>query len=217
MVTKWKLGAGWVFFLILALPQAAIHGQEAPAGGSGNPASSYQTAPGIPDNDAQIAAEIEFYWSLMEKYPTDASLHVNLGNLYALWGWSRQALDEYEKAIKLSPRDPIAWTNLGTLSQTLGKSSKAIDAFKKAIHYNPNASLAYYNLGILYQNRGKYDKSVENYKQAIQLNPDLASIEKNPHIAHNTVISVVLLEQYHEKSENLSLPLQWIPRPRPEE
>ena len=104
MISKWKLGSGWVIFLILSLPLGVVHGQETPAtptGGNGNPAPSSQTAAGVPNTDAQIAAEIEFYWSLMEKYPADASLRVNLGNLYALWGWSQQALVEYEQAIQL--------------------------------------------------------------------------------------------------------------------
>jgi tetratricopeptide (TPR) repeat protein len=175
--------------------------------------------PGLPlqSDDSQIAAEIQKYWILMEENPYDASLHINLGNLYALWGWHSESLVEYNKAIALNPSSSVAWTNLGTLYNVMGKENKAIKAFKKALAANPNAALAYYNLATIYEQNGKYDKSVELYKRAVDLNPALASIEQNPQAVNNMTLEIVLLLKFQEQAGQHALPLHWIPLANAEE
>ena len=175
------------------------------------PTSSQQLY--IPTDDDKIAAEIQKYWLLMESNPYDASLHINLGNLYAMWGWNSEALVEYNKALALNPGSSLALTNLGTLYNSTGDSSRAVKTFKKAIKANPNAALAYYNLGTIYDARGKYDKAIEHYGRAIDLNPDLATIEDNPQAVYNKSLQVVLLKQFQERAGRKSLPLHWIPLP----
>ena len=197
---------GWILFtlpLVASLPVPALGG---PAGRQA-----------IPSGDQEIAREIQKYWNLMEERPDDPSLHINLGNLYAVWGWNSDALVEFNKALALDPESSMAWTNMGTLYSAMDNESKAIKAFRKAIRLNPNEALAYYNLGTLYGQRRKIDKSIELYKKAIDLNPSLADIEKNPHVVYNRVLQVVLLERFREQAELKAMPLHWIPIPNLDE
>lgn len=175
--------------------------------------------PGLPlkPDDAEIAARIQKYWNLLEKHPYDASLHINLGNLYAMWGDNSEAMVEYNKAIGLNPKSSVALTNLGTLYTAMGKQRKAFKAFKKALAVDPNAALAFYNLGSLYEQKGDYDKSVEYYKRAVDLKPALANIATNPRAVHNIPLEIVLLMKYQEQAGRHALPLHWIPLPETEE
>lgn len=171
--------------------------------------------PGLPlkVDDTEIAEQIQMYWRLMEENPYDASLHINLGNLYALWGWNSEAMVEYNKAIALNPKSSVALTNLGTLYNMMGKRTQAVKWFKKALKANPNSALAYYNLATIYEQTGKYDKSVEYYKRALDLNPALASIKENPQAVHNLALDVVLLMKFQEQAGRNAMPLHWIPLP----
>ncbi len=197
---------GWI---LLVVPLVVFPPVPAQGGGAGRQA--------IPSGDQEIAQEIQRYWNLMEERPDDPSLHINLGNLYAVWGWNSDALVEFNKALALDPGFSMAWTNMGTLYTAMGNESRAIKAFRKAIRLNPNEALAYYNLGTLYDQRGKFDRSMEFYKRAIDLNPSLADIEKNPPVVYNRALQIVLLERFREQAELKAMPLHWIPIPNLDE
>lgn len=192
---------------------AALSGSRGADSGRDDPAIPAGILPG--SDDARIAEQIQKYWTRMEEHPDDSSLHVNLGNLYALWGWDSEALVEYRKALALEPGSSVAWTNLGALYSAMGRESKAIRAFQKAIRANPNDGLAYYNLGALYERRGRFERSIDLFKRAIDLNPALASIRTNPQALYNPTLEIVLLQKYREQAGRLSLPLHWIPEPEP--
>lgn len=197
---------GWILFTLPLVASLPVPAQGEPAGPQA-----------IPRGDQEIAQEIQKYWNLMEERPDDPSLHTNLGNLYAVWGWNSDALVEFHKALALDPGSSMVWTNMGTLYTAMENESKAIKAFRKAIRLNPNEALAYYNLATLYGQRGRFDKSVELYKRAIDINPSLADIERNPHVVYNAALQVVLLERFREQAELKSMPLHWIPIPHPDD
>ena len=96
----------------------------------------------------------------------------------------REALECYEKALKLNPDSPIAWSNMGFIYRVLGNYDKAIEYNKKAIELNPGLAGAWDNLGFSYDGSGKYDKAIECYQKASKLNPNEAMVWINFGIAY---------------------------------
>ncbi len=91
----------------------------------------------------------------------------------------KEAIEYYEKAIKLKPNFAEAYYSLGVSYISIGMKTaekeiydKAIECFKKTIELKPDFQDAYYYLGVGYSEIGKYKKAINAYKKAIELNPD---------------------------------------------
>ncbi|MDP8219422.1 MAG: tetratricopeptide repeat protein, partial [Candidatus Theseobacter exili] len=82
-----------------------------------------------------------------------------------------QAIDEYEKTIKLDPRNVKAQYNLGVIYKNRKLYDKAIQQFNEAKRISPKYSKAYYSLGDIYRLKGKYDFAIQEFKKAALFNP----------------------------------------------
>ena len=59
---------------------------------------------------------------------------------------NKDALETYEKAVKLNPNNPQAYNNIGIALKILGKKNSALESYEKAIKLKPDyadAQLAY--------------------------------------------------------------------------
>jgi tetratricopeptide (TPR) repeat protein len=80
-----------------------------------------------------------------------------------------EAIECYQKAIKLDPKIAEAHNNLGLVLHGKGKVDEAIACFQKAIALAPKDANAHNNLGFALQGKGNVDKAIECYKQAIAI------------------------------------------------
>ena len=88
----------------------------------------------------------------------------------------QKAIDNFQKAILLSPTDAGLHNNLGSLYADMGKVPEAQAEFQKAADLNPSgASGYYYNLGVVMVNQGKMDDASTALKKAIDLDPNNAN------------------------------------------
>lgn len=69
------------------------------------------------------------------------------------------AIDEYEKAISLSPNDYRFWMSLGTASEQVGDRVKAEHALKRAVELAPAYARPHWYLGNLLLRSGRYDEA----------------------------------------------------------
>ncbi|MDG2266307.1 MAG: sulfotransferase, partial [Candidatus Marinimicrobia bacterium] len=81
------------------------------------------------------------------------------------------AVENYQKAIDITPNYPDAHNNLGNTLLDLGKIDSAIESLEWAVAYKHDFAEAYNNLGNAYNDSGKPDKAIENFKKAISYNP----------------------------------------------
>ena len=94
----------------------------------------------------------------------------------------KEALQDFNKSIKLNPNISEAYNNRGIIKSKLNKYEEAIDDYNEAIKLNPNFSEAYYNRGVSKYNLTKNKRShteeyiklmneaIKNYNKAIELN-----------------------------------------------
>jgi tetratricopeptide (TPR) repeat protein len=91
------------------------------------------------------------------------------GNAKRDLGKTLEAIDDYDKAIKLDPDYTYAYNNRGVAKENLGKSQDAINDFDKVIQLNPNYAHAYYNRGIAKMTLNKSQDAIDDFDKAIQL------------------------------------------------
>jgi tetratricopeptide (TPR) repeat protein len=119
----------------------------------------------------------------VQKSPSKARPHYNLGSSYLLRGLTEKAILEFRDAIQIDPGYSDAYLNLGVAYASIGAEEKAMEALYKAIQLNPADSESYYNLGLLYSNKGSGHLAIEQYQKALLLNPESVNARNNLGIA----------------------------------
>lgn len=110
--------------------------------------------------------EILFYLGVVNEYNGDQ----RYGKGFA----SGEAIQYYERVLKVNPDHLKARTNLGNVYARTGDWEKAKKEFEKASASAANSAYAHYNLGYIYDELGLKHESIEEYLKAIALDPKLA-------------------------------------------
>jgi tetratricopeptide (TPR) repeat protein len=103
-----------------------------------------------PDTRKQDQANaLDYYNKVLALAPNDASLHNNLGRLYAEMGKTAEAIQEFKKAADLDPTHASGYYyNLGAILVNKGQMDDAAIVLKKATDLDPNYALAWYWYGM---------------------------------------------------------------------
>ena len=91
--------------------------------------------------------------------PSIALARLNLGELYAKTGKIKNAIIEWEAALKVDSSLLPAHFNLGTAYMMTGKLEPAENAYKQCLKLNNRYEPALFNLAKLYQMQKKWDES----------------------------------------------------------
>lgn len=113
---------------------------------------------------------------------------------YSLMNNSVRALEEAEKARRLSSRGIESVIVLGFIYHNLGMIDKAIAEYQEAAEANPDWDLCQYNLGTIHLLRKDYSQAKKYFRQAIKANPNFAH-------AHNNLGYVYWAERNYRKAK----------------
>jgi tetratricopeptide (TPR) repeat protein len=108
-----------------------------------------------PDNNSTIYAKLWY---------TKGTALANLGKY-------DQAIECFDKAIKINPNEPKIWYTKGTALANLGKYDQAIECFDKG-SIEPNNQNIHIDKGTALHYLGKYEQSIECFDKAIKINPN---------------------------------------------
>ena len=100
--------------------------------------------------------------------------HFNQGLNKAKAGDYYGAINDYTKALMISPNYALAYYNRGVSKHNLKDYNGAISDYTKAIELNPNFANAYNNRGLSKHNLKDYNGAISDYTKAIELNPNNA-------------------------------------------
>ncbi|MBZ5545554.1 MAG: tetratricopeptide repeat protein [Acidobacteriia bacterium] len=96
----------------------------------------------------QYPKAVENYQKAIAARPDDATLHNNLGNVYAEMGKVPEAAAEFKKAAEMDPTQASKYYfNYGAVMYNQGKMDEAAEALKKATEIDANYADAYFYLG----------------------------------------------------------------------
>jgi protein O-mannosyl-transferase len=103
----------------------------------------------------------------------NAQAYNNLGVALSGEGKMEEAIDNYNKAIRIAPKEFSLYVNRGVAHAALGRYQMAIEDYTKSIHLETNNADTYANRGIAYTSLGQFQLAIEDYSKAVRLKPDL--------------------------------------------
>lgn len=121
----------------------------------------------------------EMFQKAVALQPQNPRAHNDLGYVYQEMEYYKEALQEYEIALKIKPEYPEALQNMlsgvTAWSQNLidhGQSGTAVEILNEAIKRFPTAGELYFFLGTAYWNIGKLSEALDQWKKAAKINPN---------------------------------------------
>jgi len=100
-----------------------------------------------------------------DKY-RNISIYLNLGYLYSRLGLNYDAVQQYEKVVKLWPKVSEGHLALAQFYTDRGLFDKAVDALNALINMDKNSARGYYGLGIAYLKKGEAKSAYAYFKKA---------------------------------------------------
>jgi len=96
----------------------------------------------------------------------------NLGEAYHARGKTREAMEHFERALRIEPRQTSVHSNLGVFYLEMGQVNESLSHLEKALEIEPNFADAHYNLGNTYLQMGRADDALAHYQKALEINPN---------------------------------------------
>jgi tetratricopeptide (TPR) repeat protein len=90
-----------------------------------------------------------------------------------------EAIDAYDRALRVDPAKVDALLNCGTLHYEDGNFEKASEHFGRAISFEPDSALAHFNLGSVLEEMGDLDAARKHLRQAVRLDPNYPDAQYN--------------------------------------
>jgi len=112
----------------------------------------------------------ERFWAQVARLSVNNwQAHSNMGFIYLTKGRLKEAINEYEKAIRLYPKSADLYNNLAVAYHKAGKVAEAEYYFQKALEVNPDSAYAHINLAIIYCRQSKSSLAIQHYDKAVRL------------------------------------------------
>ena len=133
-------------------------------------------------------------------------LYERLGDKYKLDGKYSQAIEMYNKALKIDENNVNILNSIGVIYRNTGEYSKAIDVVKKASLKDPKNKFSWNLLGLTYSNMADYKNAIAAYTHA----RDLDSLQKESW--QNLAIAYYKNGDYEEAIEHMKVGLEEDPK-----
>lgn len=90
-----------------------------------------------------------------------------------------EAMEAYDRALRVDPTKVDALLNCGTLHYEDGNFEKAVEYFVRAISFQPDNALAHFNLGSVLEEIGNLEAARKHLRQAVRLDPNYPDAQYN--------------------------------------
>ena len=143
-----------------------------------------------------VKRSIRYWQEQIELASEDkATAHFNCGVAYHAIKDFENAIEQYNKTIRLNPNSAVAYNHRGNAKNSRGEHKDAITDYNEAIRLKPDLAIAYINRGVAKRSRGEHKDAITDYNEAIRLKPDLAIAYINRGVAKRGL-------DYYEKAIN---------------
>jgi tetratricopeptide (TPR) repeat protein len=116
--------------------------------------------------------ELSIWQDTVAKAPHNAYAQGDLANALVRAGRSAEALEPYERAIRLRPDFAEGHNNWGNALFALGRPSEAIEHYQEAMRLKPRHAVTHNNWGNALRAIGRQTEALEHYREAVRLKPD---------------------------------------------
>lgn len=161
-----------------AVPASPVSGQAAMSGQAPMGPGQVQAIP-EQQSAAVVQAAVQPLLEQLKTDPNNFDKLVQVGNMYYDHSVYPEAINYYERALKVNGSDANVLTDLGTAYFYIGNSPKAITEFDRALKAQPNHSNALFNMGIVKWQGMKDPKgAVEAWDKLLKTNPNYENKQK---------------------------------------
>lgn len=115
----------------------------------------------------------------------------------------RQAIEHYDKAIRLNPKNAIAYGNRALAHLYLNEYNEAIEDNNIAVSLDPKYAGAFRNRGYAYAQLGQHQQAIYDYGKATELDPNDAVAYRNRAISYRKLGKPELAEADEAKAREL--------------
>lgn len=84
----------------------------------------------------------------------------------------KDAIQNYEQAVKIDPKFIYAWDNLGICYRRVGEYDKALNAYKQSLAVDPKGKMPLQNIAIAYIYKKEYQKAIDAYNDFDKVYPN---------------------------------------------
>jgi len=105
--------------------------------------------------------------------------HNNYGNVLRELKRFDDAIDSYERALRISPDHAEAWNNRGVALQEQSRVDEALESYDRALSIKPSLADALNHRGVALQALGRYGEALASYGRALSARPDYAEAYNN--------------------------------------
>jgi tetratricopeptide (TPR) repeat protein len=124
---------------------------------------------GLEEDPHTQGEAIATYLKVIEREPTHAAAHINVGTLY----YNRQdyglAEKHYRAAIESDPRYALAYFDLGNVLDETGRVHEAVQTYKTALQLAPTYADAHYNLALAYEKLKQPRQALPHWRAYVKL------------------------------------------------
>ena len=114
-------------------------------------------------------ANIGSLTAVIAQNPNDANGYNVRGTAYGKAGKLREAISDFDTAIKLNPSFYQAYANRALVERRLGRDDLALADYNRALQINPSYDVAYIGRGNIYRQNKQIDLALADFNQAIAL------------------------------------------------
>ena len=104
-------------------------------------------------------------------------LHNDYGNFLQRSARLREAIAQYDLALKLDPKNADMLSNLGSAAYKAKEYEKAIVALRGAVGVNPTHTRAHTTLGLALEGSGKWEEARKSFEEAVKVAPTVPYTE----------------------------------------
>ena len=118
-----------------------------------------------------VPGGVYVYKYIEESDPNYYIKHQKMGETYFKEGHYDQAIQEFQKSVKVKPDYFVSNYGLGLSFLMARNYEKAIESFEKTLKIAPERVDVLYSLGVAYQRMGRLEKALEVYHEVGEMDP----------------------------------------------
>jgi tetratricopeptide (TPR) repeat protein len=128
-------------------------------------------APASDDETSKHIAQYYSYFHAASGIGLSHNIHNNIGIAYDKAGMHKEAISEFNGALRLYPEYVEVFNNLAVSYHRMGLVDEAIEKLREAISFRPGYLEAHCNLGSIYASSGRYEEALSEFNAALSINP----------------------------------------------
>jgi len=134
----------------------------------------------------ETIAEIQLMFTIADKIEamSHAPSHVKMGLLFIRNNLMQDAVDQFNKAIKINPKEINAYNNLGLSYIKMKDYPVAVKVLENALKIEDGYADIHHNLGLAYHYEKQHYKGLDHIQKALRINPDYSVARYNQAILY---------------------------------